>query len=39
MERPKIWEILENNKKIIERMEIPIFSAIWQKPPEAKERL
>jgi hypothetical protein len=39
MERPKIWETLENNKKIIERMEIAIFSAIWQMPPEAKERL
>ena len=40
MEGPKQnQKKIKNGKKTIERMEIIIFSAIWQKPPKTKENL
>ena len=40
MEHHKPQEKLENGqKKTIERMETATFSAVWQKPPKAKENL
>ena len=40
MEHPKAQEKLENGKKkTVERMETATFSAVWQKPPKAKENL